>query len=294
MRTNYFAILLAAFVLAACGPRPAARYNHNLGEPMYYAYDPEDTVGNEAYWLLLRIDSARVNFRLDHPVSEMATIKLDSTEGEEKTPEQLQYEQSVLVAETEVKWFELMRLCSQRLYEDALSFYIKEETEIGIALATSTNKFDLDYFVIGSLLFEQLDEEEAAEIMVKFLEYDKFLTESVILLGESQLGYVPPHYAALIYFLGKMYMAAGQKDKAEEQIVPFRKAMYLLYDDEWENESRIAEFKVNIYSDFGDLEKMRDAIIEHRNFVVQYGKDNDQDYREQIEQMDALIEKMGE
>ena len=90
-----------------------------------------------------------------------------------------------------------------------------------------------------------------------------------------------------------MYTATGQKDKAEEQIELFRKAMYMLYDDEWGNEFRIADFKVNIYSSFGDQEKMREAIIEHRNFVVQYGKDNDQDYSEQIGQMDALIEKLG-
>ncbi|MBR5631499.1 MAG: hypothetical protein IKW82_07635 [Bacteroidales bacterium] len=294
MKKQNFAILLATFVLAACGPRPTARCNRNLDEPMYYAYNPEDTVGNEPYWLLLRIDSARVDFRLDHPVSEMATINLDSTEGEEKTPEQLQYEQSVLVAETEAKWFELMRLCSQRLYEDALSFYIKEETDIGIALATSTNKFDLDYFVIGPLLFEQLDEEEAAEIMVKFLEYDKFLTESVVLLGESQLGYVPPQYAFQLEILSKVYLKLDEWEKAEALIEPYRKAVYLLSDDTLMNEYDITGVKLNIYADMDDGVRIKEALVEYRAFLVQYAKDTHQDMNERIEKLDDLINSVEE
>ena len=294
MKTHFYLIFLATLVFAGCGPRPTVRYNRNLDEPMYYAYNPEDTIGNEPYWLLLRIDSARVDFRLDHPVSEMAVIDLDSTDGEEKTPEQLQYEQSVLVAETEAKWFELMRLCSQRQYEDALSLYIKEETDIGIALATSTNKFDLDYFVIGPLLFEQLDEEEAAEIMVKFLEYDKFLTESVILFGESQLGYVPPQYAFQLEILNKVYLKLDEWEKAEALIEPYRKAVYLLSDDTLMNEYDITGVKLNIYADMDDGVRLKEALVEYRAFLVQYAKDSHQDLDEQIENMDKLIKSVEE
>lgn len=290
---NCLFILMATIALASCGQRPMTTTSQNPNKPVYYDYNPEDTVDNEPYWQLLRIDSARAEYRMDHPINQLSSINLGDSEVEEKSPEQRLRDDSLVLSEAETKWIELIQLCSQKQYEKLLSMYIKEETEIGIALATSTNKFELDYFVIGPLLFDQLEEEEASELLVKFLEYDKFLAESVILLGESQQGYVPPHYAALINLLGRMYTATGQKDKAEEQIELFRKAMYMLYDDEWGNEFRIADFKVNIYSSFGDQEKMREAIIEHRNFVVQYGKDNDQDYSEQIGQMDALIEKLG-
>lgn len=294
LKKQHFAILLATFLLAACGPRPTARYNRNMDEPMYYAYNPEDTIGNEPYWLLLRIDSARVDFRLDHPVSEMAVIDFDSTDGEEKTPEQLQYEQSVLVAETEAKWFELMRLCSQRQYEDALNLYIKEGTDIGIALATSTNKFDLDYFVIGPLLFEQLDEKEAAEIMVKFLEYDKFLTESVILFGESQQGYVPPQYAFQLEILSKVYLMLDEWENAEALIEPYRKAIYLLSDDTLMNEYDITGVKLNIYADMDDGVRLKEALVEYRAFLVQYAKDTHQDLDERIEKLDDLINSVEE
>ena len=294
LKKQHFAILLATFLLAACGPRPTARYNHNMDEPMYYAYNPEDTVGNEPYWLLLRIDSARVDFRMDHPVSEMAMINLDSTESEVKSPEQVLNDDYQALSSAESKWFELMRLCSQRQYEDALSLYIKEETDIGIALATSTNKFDLDYFVIGPLLFEQLDEEEAAEIMVKFLEYDKFLTESVILFGESQLGYVPPQYAFQLEILNKVYLKLDEWEKAEALIEPYRKAVYLLSDDTLMNEYDITGVKLNIYADMDDGVRLKEALVEYRAFLVQYAKDTNQDMDERIEKLDVLINSVEE
>ena len=289
---DYLFILLATIMFASCGPRPTARYNHNPDEPMYYAYNPEDTIGNEPYWLLLRIDSARVDFRLDHPISEMAMINLDSTESEVKSPEQVLNDDYQALSSAEAKWFELMRLCSQRQYEDALSLYIKEETDIGIALATSTNKFDLDYFVIGPLLFEQLDEEEAAEIMVKFLEYDKFLTESVVLFGESQLGYVPPQYAFQLEILSKVYLMLDEWEKVETMIEPYKNAVYLLSDDTLTNEFAVMDFKLNLYGDMDDRARIKEAFVSFREFLVQYAKDTHQDLDEQIENMDKLIKSV--
>lgn len=294
MKNNLYFILLVALVLGGCGPRPMAMHSSNLDEPIYYAYNPEDTIGNKPYWWLLRIDSARVEFRLDHPVSEMPTINLDSTGGTEKTPEQLQHDNSIVVAETEAKWFELMRLCSQRQYEDALSLYIKEQTEIGIALATSTNKFELDYFVIGPLLINQLDYKEAAEIIVKFLEYDKFLTESVILFGESQQGYVPPQYAFQLEVLSKVYLMLDEWEKAEALIAPYRNAVYLLSDDTLTNEFFVMDFKLNLYGDMDDKAKIKEAFVGFRDFLVQYANDTHQDLDEQIEKLDALIKKVEE
>ena len=209
---------MATIVLSSCGQRLVETTSHDPNEPMYYAYNPEDTIGNEPFWQMLRIDSVRVEFRLAHPIDQLSSINLSGSEVEEKAPEQRQQDDSLVLSEAETKWFELMRLCSQKQYEELLSMYIKEETDIGIALATSTNKFELDYFVIGPLLFDQLGEEEAAEIMVKFLEFDKFLTESVILFGESQLGYVPPQYAFQIEILSKVYLMLDEWEKAEELI----------------------------------------------------------------------------
>jgi len=296
MKNNSYFILLAALILIACGPRPKATNKHSLDEPMYYAYNPEDTIGNELYWLMLRIDSARVEFRLDHPVSEMPMINLDSAEGAEKTLEQLQHDNSIVVSESEAKWFELMRLCSQRQYEDALSLYIKEHTNIGIALATSTNKFELDYFVIGPLLFDQLEEDEAAELLAKYLEYDRFLTESVILFGESQFGYVPPQYAFQLEILSKVYLMQDEWEKVEALIEPliepYRNAVYLLSDDTLTNEFAVMDFKLNLYGDMDDRARIKEAFVGFRDFLVQYAKDTHQDLDEQIEKLDALIKEL--
>lgn len=287
-------ILLATIGLYGCGQKQITTTNQDPNAPKYYAHNPEDTIGNEPYWLLLRIDSARVAFRMDRPVSEMPTINLDSSGGAEKTTEQQQHDDSVVIAETEAKWFELMRLCSQRQYEDALCFYIKEQTDIGIALATSTNKFALDYYVIGPLLFDQLDEEEAAEIMVKFLDYDKFLTESVILLGESPQGYVPSQYAFQLEILRDVYLMQNEWGKAEALIEPYRKAVYLLSDDTLSNEIAITDFKFQLYGNMGDKESIKEAFEEYRTFLIQYAKDTHQDLDEQIEQLNTMIKKVVE
>lgn len=291
MNNYHFCILLAAFVLFGCAEKPKDnRGNTNLTK--YYTYNPQDTIGNEPYWQLLRIDSARVEYTLEHPMGLPPSARIEEREDSSLVVMKDNESDRQIYDTAEAKWHELMKLCSQKQHEEALSLYIKKESDIGIALATTTNKFELDYYVIGKLLFDQLAENEAAEIMIKFLEFDKTMTENVILLGESQSGFVPPHYAALINFLGRMYTIAGQKEKAEEQIEPFRKAVYMLYDDVWQNEMSIADFKINIYSSFDDSEKMKETIIEHRNFVIQYAKDTGEDYSEQINRMNALIKQL--
>ena len=178
------------------------------------------------------------------------------------------------------------------LTEELLSMYIKEETDIGIALATSTNKFALDYYVVGKLLFAQLDEEKATEIFAKFLEFDKFMTESVILLGQSKSGYVPPQYAFQLDILCRAYLILGKKEKAEALIEPYRNAVYLLSDDALQNEDMIAKFKSDIYEEFGDLDGEIETAVGYRDFLKKYAKDTDRNLDEEISKFDSLIKKM--
>ena len=291
---NCLFILMATIVLASCGQRTMTATSQNSNKPAYYAYNPEDTIGNYPFLEMLRIDSARVDFRLDHPINQLSSINLGGFEVEQKTPEQRQQDDSLVLSEAETKWFELMRLCSQRKYEDLLSMYIKEETDIGIALATSTNKFELDYFVIGKLLFEQLDGEEAVEILAIFLEHDKLLTESVVVFStvEGGSGYIPPQYAFQLEILCRTYLIIEEREKAEALIEPYRKAIYLLSDDVLLNENRIAIFKSDIYKEFGDLDGEIETAAAYRDFLIHYAKDTDQNLDEEISKFDSLIKKM--
>jgi len=291
MKNYYFVLLMVLLALAGCTQRPMLNEGADSSFSKYYAYNPEDTTGNYPFLEMLRIDSARVEYLMDHPISQLSSIDLGGLNGEEKTHEQRLQDDIKVHAEAEAKWYEMLRLCSQRQYEELLSMYIKEETNIGIALATSTNKFELDYLVIGLLLFDQLEEEEAAEIFVKFLEYDKFLTESVVLFGESQLGYVPPQYAFQLEILCRIYLIMEDREKAEALIEPYRKAIYLLSDDVPWNESMIARFKSNIYEEFGDLDGVIETAIGYRDFLIQYAKDNDEDYDDLIREIDSLVRK---
>lgn len=293
MKKSYLIIVLAAFMIAGCTQRPMLNEGGNSSLPKYYAYNPEDTIENFPFLEMLRIDSTMVEYRMDHPISQMSSIEYDGLNVDEKTPEQRLQDDLKVYTESESKWHELLQLCSQRQYEELLSMYIKEETDIGIALATSTNKFELDYLVIGPLLFNQLEVDEAAEIMVKFLEYDKFLAESVILFGESQQGYVPPQYAFQIEILSKVYLMLDEWEKVETLMDPYRKAVYLLSDDTLTNEFAVMDFKLNLYGDMDDKAKIKEAFVGFRDFLVQYAKDTHQDLDEQIENMDKLITSAG-
>lgn len=289
-RTYYYAILLAMMMLIGCAQKPIVEAESVSSSPTYYAYNPEDTIGNEPFLQMLRIDSVRVDYRREHPISQISSINFDGLNGDDRTDEQRLRDDSIVHSEAALKWKTMMRLCSQKQYEELLSMYIKEETDIGIALATSTNKFELDYFVIGKLLFEQLDENDAIDLLVKFLEYDKFLTESVVLFGQSKSGYVPPQYAFQIEFLSQLYMMQYDWEKAESMIEPYRKAVYLISNDTLTNENVITGFKYNMYRDMGNEQKAKETIIDYRDFLARYAKDTHQNLDEQIKTLEILIE----
>jgi len=291
MKNTQWVMLMTMLALVGCTQRPMLNEGGSSSLPKYYVYNPDDTIENYPFLEMLRIDSARVEYLVERPyglpTSEMKEEfdSMSSLMGNKVSDERV-------FDTVEAKWYELMRLCSQKQYEELLSMYIKEETDIGIALATSTNKFELDYFVIGKLLFEQLDEEKATEIFAKFLEFDKFMTESVILLGQSKSGYVPPQYAFQLDILCRAYLILGKKEKAEALIEPYRNAVYLLSDDALQNEDMIAKFKSDIYEEFGDLDGEIETAVGYRDFLKKYAKDTDRNLDEEISKFDSLIKKM--
>lgn len=292
MRSNHFIfIILSTLVLAGCTQRPML--NSNL--PKYYAYNPEDITGNYPFLEMLRIDSARVEYLVERPYGLLPLeIMEELVEGQDSVDLQKVYKEGdeKIFNTVVAKWYEMMQLCSQKRYEELLSMYIKDETDIGIALANSTNKFELDYFVIAKLLIEQLDGDEAVEIMTKFLEYDKLLTESVVAFStvEGGSGYIPPQYAFQLKILCRAYLFMEDREKAEALIEPYRNAVYLLSDDVLQNENMVAVFKSDIYEEFGDLEGKIETAASYRDFLIQYAKDTDQDFDEEIRLVDSLVE----
>ena len=292
MKNCYLAIVLAIIAFIGCAQKPMMNEGESLSLPKYYAYNPKDTVGNYPFLEMLRIDSARVEYLMERPYGLPPSDIMDEIGLDGDSMGYKEGDESIFDT-AEAKWYELMRLCSQKQYEELLNMYTKDETDIGIALATSTNKFELDYFVIGKLLFEQQDGEEAVEKFSKFLEYDKLLTESVVAFStaEGGSGYVPPQYAFQLEILCRTYLIMEDREKAEALIEPYRKAVYLLSDDVLWNENMIAKFKTNIYEEFGDLDKIIETAAGYRDFLIQYAKDTDQNFDEEIQLMDSLIKK---
>ena len=298
MKEIYFTIILFATIgMFGCGQKSENTNRSDTNSSKYFAYNPEDTVGNEPYKQMLRIDSARIEYiQLKWPRGFPPSAKVEEVEDADNSLIVMEYNESdrQMFDTIEAKWHDLMRLCSQKQYEDALSLYIKEETDIGIALATSTNKFDLDYHVINGLLLDQLTKEEAMELLVRFLEYDKSFTESVIILSTTNdgSGFIPPHYSTLIGSLGAIYTNLGDETKAEELIEPFRNAVYLLSDNVWDNEQEIASYKLAIYYNSNDYVKLKETLEEYRAFVIDYSAKSGENHDDLIERLEMSIEDL--
>lgn len=225
-------ILLASIGLVGCGQQQVAKANDEANSLQYYTYNSDDTVGNGLYWNLLRIDSLRLEYLMEHP-------KDNAPEGSDSA-----------FASAGLVWREFLKLCSKNEYEQATRWYLNHEGDFMVAMPSTTIKFYLDYYVIEALLLDNLPKEEVLGKLIEIYELDKIMTETVVLIGQNSNGYVPPHYAILYYALVETYIKAGLKDKAIEQIEPFRKALYLFSDDEVFNETEVNRLKTAIDSAF--------------------------------------------
>jgi hypothetical protein len=234
IRIKTLIILLAVVGFVGCGQQQVASTKDDANTLLYYAYTPDDTIGNGLYWNLLRIDSLRVEYLMDHP-------RDNAPEGADSA-----------FASAGLIWKEFLKLCSKNDYEQATRWYLDHEGDFLVAMPTTTMKFYLDYYVIETILMDHLPKEEALAKLIEIYELDKTITETVVAIGQNHSGYIPPHYALLYRTLGETYMYAGLKDKAIEQIEPFRKALYLLSDDEAFNEMEINRLETLISSAFGN------------------------------------------
>jgi hypothetical protein len=250
-RISVIYFLFAAFLLASCNqPQTPISPKDNLG---YYVYNPADTIENEPFLYLLYIDSSRVAYIQERPMGMVPTARFeesdeDSTNTVFVSDYSAKEEDVQVFDDAESKWYNFMDLCSKKQYEEALGLYIKEQPIIGIALATSTLQFDLDFYVTAPLLFDVLDREEAARLFIDFLNYDKLKTESVIAFStaEGGSGYIPPHYAYLIKVLIKMHIILDDWENAEALMEQYCKAIYMVSDDTLFNENNIHELKQEI------------------------------------------------
>ena len=294
MKYNHLIFLIVTITLVGCNQQETSTVPHD--ELGYYIYDPNDTIGNQPFNDLLWIDSARAEYRQDNPIVQWSTSDIGGFMRETKTLEERQRDDSLVYAEAETAWHEMMGLVSQRQYEKALENYMHKDAEIGIALGTSTLKFDLDYFVVGTLLFEVLDEYEAVEQLVKIFEYDKFQTESVLAfsMAEGGSGYIPPQYAFLLERLCYLYMRQEEWEKVESLMEPHREAVFLLSDDVLLNEQHILSLKLDILAAQEDRDGVKQAFMDHKDFLIRYAAETGEDLSEEIEKVDEIIEYMEE
>ncbi len=271
---------MATLALVGCVERPTRPSNG----PKYYAFNPEDTIDNVPYQQMLGIDSARVEYLFD---KSMKPIPIEGVDVSNDSVDQV-------YVDAEAAWYEMLEMCSKKQYEDMLSYYIKNESMVGIGLSTSTSKFELDYCVLSRLLIDQLDFIEAVELLTKWLEFDKMLADGVVAFSttEGGSGYIPPQYAFQIEMLCRAYTILEEREKAEALIEPYGRAVNLLSDDIYANEGNIAKFKFDIYDSFGDTEKALETTVGYRDFLIQFAKDTEQNLDEEIETFNELIKEL--
>lgn len=298
MNTIKLTIVLATFALIGCSSKPTITDKGETARPNYYVYRQEDTIGNMVFQQLLCIDSVRAEYHAENPVMEIERRFSETAEFYENEAEKngIKYERFTEEAYQQycLKWFELLDLCANKQFEEAVQLYREHWQDLTIALCTSTNKFNLDYYVAGPLLAEYLPARECAEVMVDNLEFDRIQTESVISFSERQPGFIPTHYPKLLETLSKLYLFQYDKDKAEELIEPYCQAIHSISDDSFQSEFDILQFKTNIYLAFEEWDNARHAYENFRDFLVRNTEESGQDYSVQIEAMDVMIREMEE
>lgn len=301
MKNHQLLILVSTIILVGCsqtqtpiGPKD------ELG---YYVYNPADTVENEPFLYLLYIDSSRVAYIQDRPMGMVPTVRFeesdeDSTDTVFVSDYSAREEDVQVFDDAESKWYNFMDLCSKKQYEEAIELYIKEQPIIGIALATSTLQFDLDFYVTGSLLFDNLDREEAAVIFIKFIEFDKLKTESVIAFStaEGGSGYIPPHYAYLLKTLIKTHIILEDWESAEALVEPYCNATYLVNEDAPMpyKERTILDLKLDLYAAQHDIERAIEACKDYRDCLSYYALSTGENVTALIEDIDEMIEFLEE
>lgn len=300
MKNHQLLILVSTIILVGCSqPQTPIGPKDEQG---YYIYNPADTIENEPFLYLLYIDSSRVAYIQERPMGMVPTVKFEESEDSTSTVFVSDFsakEEDVQVFDdAEAKWFKLMDLCSKKQYEDALELYTKEQPIIGIALATSTLQFDLDFYVTGPMLFDILDREEAAEQFIDFLNFDKLKTESVISFStaEGGSGYIPPHYAYLLKTLIKTHIILEDWKSAEALVEPYRNATYLVNEDAPMpyNERTILDLKLDLYAAQHDIERAIEACKDYRDCLSYYALSTGENVTGLIEDINEMIEFLEE
>lgn len=192
MKITKFLAIIALMSLISCDDNEKLTAIIDPIMPRYCYYNPDDTIDNGLYWNLLRLDSAVVDYTLLWP------------------------KDSIFVNANNV-WRGFIRICAKKDYAKALAYYNENEPDFAVAIPHSTLKFNFDNFVMWEIVFDNLPEKEAVAKMIDIFEFDKTMTESVILIctAEDGSGHIPLHYPYILDNLYDLYQMQGDTAKAD-------------------------------------------------------------------------------
>lgn len=277
MKTTKFLAIIALMGLVSCfEQRQKPVREPNLAK--YYPYNSEDTIDNPYFFDLLKVDTGRVYYKNlykeNNTMTMVDTILISNYDS--------------VYAETLKTWYHILDLASKKKWEECLHIYEDNHLLMYVPLANTEVLFDADYYIFAIMQSDYYPEPEADQKSLQLFEDDLILTNAAMSANED---YFPEHIERLSWIMSCLYAKLGNKEMALLMADNYKEAVNLSYGAQaaMHNYTKLC---IDLYSLLGDNEKVIENMIEYKNFMIQYAKDNDLEIDDYINRLDATIEKV--
>jgi len=277
MKTIHYIVILALLSLLSCvnqRPKNVIDTNHIT----YYSYDPADTINNPYFFDLLKVDTGRVYYKNlykeENTMAMVDTILISNYDS--------------VYTETLKTWYHILDLASKKKWEECLHIYEDNHLLMYVPLANTEVLFNADYYVFAMLQSDFYPEPEADQKSLQLFEDDLILTNAAMSANED---YFPEHIERLSWIMSCLYAKLGDEEMAQIMADNYKEVVKLSYGAQtaMHNYTKLC---IDMYSLLGDNEKVIESMIEYKDFMIQYAKDNNLEIDDYINQLDAAIEKV--
>ena len=277
MKSIHYIALFALLSFVSC----VSQQSKNVIDPnhiTYYTYDPADTIDNPYFFDLLKVDTGRVYYKNlykeENIMAIVDTILISNYDS--------------VYTETLKTWYHILDLASKKKWEECLHIYEDNHLLMYVPLANTEVLFNADYYVFAMLQSDYYPEPEADQKSLQLFEDDLILTNAAMSANED---YFPEHLERLSWILSCFYAKLGDEEMALLMANNYKEAVNLSYGAQaaMYNYTKLC---IDMYSLLGDNDKVIESMIEYKDFMIQYAKDNNLEIDDYINQLNAAIEEV--
>jgi tetratricopeptide (TPR) repeat protein len=193
-------------------------------------------------------------------------------------------------------WTAFRRLCDADRYEEALDFYLGENSQgeknsgdFLVFLKHSSQRYAFFSKVLFPLLREYREDRAAVDQYLGVLEFERLLEEAAIAMQAEGNGYVPEVYPFVLRDLGYCLAAAGRMDEAEDMFDAIVSGVYSLQGDELYAFYCGTGYLARLYFQSGRKDLAEEAWWDLRDHILESGNRYDN-----INASDCLMKIMEE